>query len=444
MNSLVEDLSSTKKRIIIEVQAAEVEQEIQKSLNEVKKKTKMAGFRPGKAPMSLIEKRYRKGVETEVLERLIPDYYADAVKSANLSPLTQPVVERRDYESRGDLKLVCSVEVRPTVEGLQYEGLPVKEITVDVQEDEVQGQLKRIAISKSTYAPVDRPLRVDDLIVADLDVIEENKILADQFIKVGSDMFPNDFYTPLLGLSRGESNTISLSFPDDFHNADFRGKTLTFKVMIKDVKDLSTPVLDDEFAKDVGFDNLDALVQNVREGLLDMKKDRALKTQKGELVKSLVEKYDFEVPEGVLQTELDSVVRQMKTYDTYKELPEELLREKFRDDAIQSVKSMVILDIIGEKENVKITEEELKNKLIQQAYAASVSPESLLQYYKTQEGALDMLKYTLFREKVVDIIYSRCDKGDLQASIAPATPAEGSATPAVEAGVQDKKEEEAQ
>ncbi|MEO5357578.1 MAG: trigger factor [Nitrospirae bacterium YQR-1] len=407
MNSVVEDVSITKKRLTIEAAASEVEQEVQKSLNDVRMKSRLPGFRPGKAPMSLIEKKYRKDVETDVVERLVTEYYNDAMKSSNLRALTQPVVESRDYVSKGGIKLVISFEVRPPIEGLTYDGLPIKAVKETVTDEELEAQIKRISVSKSTYTPVERPVELDDLIVADYVVIDDNKEHVDQFIKMGAGVFPDNFYKALTGKNKGETTEVKVAFPESYPNQDLKGREVDLKVTIKEIKALSTPELDDDFAKDLGFDDLQSLRKAVTENMLAMKTDRAQKEGKAELIKTLVEKYDFEIPETLLKHEIDAIVKQARTVEAYKDLTDEQLKERFNADAIKNVKTMVLMDAIGESENISVTTDELKQRVFELAEASSMTPEALVQYFNYRDGSLDGIRYTIFREKVVDVVYNK-------------------------------------
>ncbi|MBF0345648.1 MAG: trigger factor [Nitrospirae bacterium] len=407
MNSLVEDISAARKRITIEATAAEVEGEIQKSLNQVRSRSRLPGFRPGKAPMSLIEKRYRKDVETEVLDRLIPDYYADTIKTKGLNPLTAPILESKDYQSKGDLKIVCYVEVRPEVEGLVYEDLPITSISTEVNDEEVERQIKALAANKTTYIPVDRAIQVDDLIIADIKDVQDGKVYTDQYFKVGSESLSEDFSNALIGKNKSDVVEANTALPDYFPTREIAGKTVQLKVTIKDIKELSVPVVDDELAKDVGVENLEELRTKVKETLEKFNKDRAVKTQKAEIVKAMVDKYDFELPEIALQAELDSIVQQAKTQNSYKELSDDELRQRFKDDAVRSLKAKVILDTIGEKEEVTVSDEELQMRLKDIAYASSMTPEVLKQLYESMQDSLEVLRYTMYREKIVDIIFSK-------------------------------------
>ncbi|MBF0463970.1 MAG: trigger factor [Nitrospirae bacterium] len=407
MESVVEDISVTKKRLTIEASASEVEGEVVKSLNEVRMKSRLPGFRPGKAPLSLIEKKYRKDVESDVVERLVTTYYNDALKSAKLRALTQPVVESRNYESRGGIKLVVSFEVRPPIEGLSYEGLPLTAVKATVSDEEMEIYLKRIAVNKATYTPVDHPIELEDLVVADYVTTDDGKAYDDQFIKIGAGVFPDEFYKALIGKSKGDTAEVKVAFPETYPNQELKGREVDLKVTIKEVKALSTPEIDDELAKDYGFDDLQSLKKTAGENLLTVKTDRAQKEEKAQLIKALIDKYDFELPETLLKEEIDAIVKQARTVEAYKDVTDEQLKEKFNTDAVNNVKTMVLMDAIGELENINVTEDEMRERILMLAESSSMSPEALMQYFNYRDGSLDGIRYTIFREKVVDAIHKK-------------------------------------
>ncbi len=407
MHSFVEDLSSTKKRITIEATADEIEEEILKALDDLRVRTKLPGFRPGKVPIALLEKKFGKDVEKNVFEKLIPQYYSNAIKEARLVPLAHPVFEKSDYQRKSDFKIVCSVEVRPVIEDLNYEDIPLKKREVTVKEEEVEMNLENLLKSKSTYEPVDRAVKKDDLIVIDYDVIQDNETYSDQFLKVGSDSFPENFFDPLIGKNKGDTVEVQVSFPDDYGKKEFRERTLDFKVHIKDIKELVIPELDDEFAKDVGLDTLPELKKKVKEGLEASKKDGAIKAQKEELIKALIERYDFELPESILNAELKTLVSEAKGKEQSKDKSEEELEEEFRNEAIQNVKAMILLDTIGEKENITVSDDELRQRLMMLSRMMNMTPEALMQIYVSRYGSLEGLRHTIYREKVADILYTK-------------------------------------
>lgn len=411
MQGTVENISITKKRITLEAKSDEIEQEIQKSLQEVRTKSKIPGFRPGKAPISLIDKKYGKDIEKETLDRLVPQFYSSVLKEHDLHPVSNPQFESNTFERHQDLKLVFTVEVRPIVEGFEYKGMPVKEEEIKVDDEEVATFLNRLLKGKAVYQPVTRPIELEDLVILDYTVAEQdNKAYNDQYVKIGTDEYPKEFCDAIIGKSTGDEINAKTSFPETFVKKELCGKTVNMTIKIKEVKSLVTPQLDDEFAKDMGHDTLASLKEVLLTNILNFKKDNAAKSVKGELVKTLVNKYDFEVPESHLSAEINALVKNAKSMKEYAEKSEDELKVHFREEAVKNVKAMVILDIVGEDNNITVSDKELQDRLILMAQAMSMTPEALMQFYANRDGGLEALRYTMFREKAVDEIYSKAER----------------------------------
>jgi trigger factor len=167
----LEDISSTKKRLKIEVPAEAIESEIKRGLNEAQKRARIPGFRPGKAPIHLIEKKFGKEIEADVMEKIIPEYYLKAIKEADITPVSRPVVEESfDFKRNEPISMTVSVEVRPRVENLDYENVTVKEVPVEVRDEEVDAVLNRLAEERATYESVDDAVNAGDLVTIDYTV----------------------------------------------------------------------------------------------------------------------------------------------------------------------------------------------------------------------------------------------------------------------------------
>lgn len=409
MNSVIENISGTKKRLIFEIRSDVIEKEIQQALNEVRGRTKLPGFRPGKAPLAMLERRYGKELESEVLNRLVPEYCSTAVKDANLMPISAPVLEndyRSEFARKSDLKIILSVEVLPEIEGLEYKNLALEDKEVAVEENEINERLQGLLAGKGTYEPVERAVKSGDLIVADIEVLDDNSTYPDFYLKFDQVSLPEKFFKALDGKNKDETIEVTDTFPDDFYRDEFKGKTLTLKTQIKETKEFVVPEADDEFAKDVGFDSLELLREDIEKGLKQMKQEIEIKTQKADLIKELVDKYDFEIPENLLNMEIESFIGSLKHMDEYKDRSEESLKEKFKDEIARKAKAMIILSTIGHKEKISVSDNEISDGLAAQARALSMSPEALLEFYKQREGSLESLRDMIYREKVVDFVHS--------------------------------------
>lgn len=420
MLKTVEDISTTKKRLKIEIPADTLEDEITDSLEKVKKTATIPGFRTGRAPMTFIEKKFGKKVEGEVLDRIIPRVYVDALKEADIIPVTDPVLEGGiDFKRREPVSLTLTIEVMPKITNLTYENLSIRDIAASVDDTEVESVLKRSQEEKAAYEPSEGPVGMNDLLSFDYASDGGEITVKDQIYKVGGSLFPEDFALKLIGRKKGDALSVESVFPEEHPSEKLAGKRLTLNVVINDIKKANLPAIDDEFAKDLGLDNLDALRNHVREETLKAKKNEVVKIQKAEIMKKLLETHEFDAPEAMIENETtmlatdDAVGRQEKENIPEKE-DSKAAKEELKARAVRNVKAMLLLAAIGRKENISVSEDEIKSSLLSMSKRFGVPPESLMKFYISKEGSLEGLKNSIFEDKVLERIISKAvlEKGE--------------------------------
>lgn len=402
----LEDISATKKRLKIEVPAEAIESEIKKGLSDVQKRARIPGFRPGKAPMHIIEKRFGKDVEAEVLERMIPEFYIEALKEAKITPVSRPVVEGAfDFQRDKPFYITVSVEVRPNVENLNYEGITVKDVPVEVKDEEVDAVLNRLAEEKATYESSDDAVKLGDLVTIDYTIKDDSTAAKDVVLKVGSGPYPQEFFDGLVGKKRDEEFSIEANFPED-SQTPFAGKRLIFEVKIKEIKRRNLPAIDDEFAKDLGFEDLESLKAKVKENMVVSKNKEADRAKQREILDKLIGLHDFEVPESLLNAQIEGFMSEIRATGTDQRSDEEI-REELRPYAEKSVKASILLELIGEKEGITISDEDVKEEILNMAQRYYISPENIMKYYMTKDGSLEGLKQTVLEKKVLNFLLNK-------------------------------------
>ena len=412
----VEDISSTKKRLKIEVPAEAIESEIKKGLSEAQKKAGIPGFRPGKAPMHLIEKKFGKDIEADVLEKIIPEFYLKAVKEADVTPVSRPVVEDSfDFKRNEPLSMTVAVEVRPKVENLNYEGVTVKGVPVEVKDDEIDTVLNRLAEEKATYESADEAVNHGDLVTIDYTVREageDNTVAKDVVLKVGSGPYPQEFFDGLAGKKKDEEFTVEASFPED-SQSPFAGKRPKFEIKIKDIKRRSLPAIDDELAKDLGFENIGLLKDKVRENILSSKNREAERAKQREILDKLIESHSFDVPESLLNAEIGGIISEIRASGK-DERTDEAIKEELMPHAEKSVKASILLELIGEKEGITVSDDDVKEELLDMAQKYYVSPDNIIKYYMAKDGSLEGLKHSVFEKKVLNFLLNKAkiEKGE--------------------------------
>lgn len=412
MLKTVEDISATKKRLTIEIPSETIETEIQNGLKGVQRQAKIPGFRPGKAPLSIIEKRYGKDVEGDVMERLVPEAYANALKEANLTPVAMPELEQKlEITRNAPLEMTLTVEIRPEVKELKYEGVKVKEIPVEVKGDEVDDALNNVRQQRTVYEPTEEAAKHGDMVVMDYSTTEEGKEpqeFKDHTFRLGQGVMPEAFSKELEGMKKGDIKEFKVGFPEDFPAKDIAGKEVAFKVEVKEVKKPELPEVDDEFAKDLGFDDMSGLRTHIENQIKASKDNSARQMQKAEVVSKIIADHTFDAPESMVETEMKNLIAEAREAGRTED-KEEDLRAEFKSRAESRVKATILLDIIAEKENVEVKEEEIKQKVESMATRIGMSPENIMKYYVSRDGSLDGLRKEVQEEKVLDLLLEKAD-----------------------------------
>jgi len=423
MKSVVEDISSVKKKINVEITPDAVAKEMEKALADVAKKARIAGFRPGKAPKAIVEKHYGEEVRNEVMQRLVTESYLQALQENNLNPVDVPHIENVSSLAKGTpLTFTATVEVRPKIELGTYDDIEVKERTLVVSDDELNQTIDRL---REMYAQLEvvegRPLEKNDTAIIDFEGFRDGKPIegakaSGHMLSLGANSLIPGFEDQLVGMNAGETREIKVTFPADYQNKDIAGKDATFTVTLKEIKKKVLPEFNDEFAKDIGGDkSVVELKEGIKKDLEARKRDEQASAQREDILSKLVESHTFDIPPGMVERELQAMARQqatrmarqgmdMKTFDIAK------FREEHKTVAEKRVKGLLLLDVIAEKEKVEVSDQELNAALAAMARSSRQTVDTVRKYYESLDGGLDNLRTSLTQEKTLGLLLSRSKK----------------------------------
>jgi trigger factor len=423
MKVQVEEITPVKKSLKIEIPQEVVSNEYDLAYSDLKKKAKLPGFRPGKVPLPLLEKKFGPSVEEDIVRKLIPEYYQKAIKEAGLSPVEFPSIEKIELKKGAPLLFTATVEIRPKIQLSNYAGIPVPRKEIKVTDEEVEQTLKRLQEDQGRLeaCPEEHPINTSEYAIINFEgsidgkPVEQGK--ADGYtLQIGSNTFPSEFESSLIGKKKGEQIEVDVPYPADYPNKEIAGKRVHFKIDVKEVKNKVLPPLDDELAKDIGLSSLEELRGKIKNTLLEQRTAQQEHDQKNFIMKKLVEMHSFEVPESMVDRELHAMIDRLEERVQQK-LDHETLHKEYEATAKERVKGTFLLNEIADAEKIEVTEQEIDEEINRLAQRAKVSPQEAKRALYQQQGSLEGLKTRIREEKALNRVYSLAqfeDKGSAE------------------------------
>lgn len=417
----VEEISPVKRSLKIEVPEEVVAREISAAYSDLNQRVRIPGFRPGKAPLSLLEKRYGPSVEEDVIRRLIPDYYQRAIRETGLRPVELPAIEKVELKKNAPFSFTAMVEITPAIQLGTVAGLKASRPKMEVTNIELDKALEALQEQQAQLAacPDGHRIAEKDFVLMDFEGTVDGRPLPggprqNELLQIGSKATLPGFEEQLIHHQRGDRVKVQATFPKDYPRAELAGRPVEFNVTIREVKQKILPALDDEFAKDAGnFASLDQLKTQLRKDLTARMKREEERMVKAALLKQLTETHRFEVPASLVEREVQEALGRLQqhlpkgvTLDEAKIDPQ-AFREEVGPAAREKVKGRLILQAIANQERLTVTGGEVDSALRQTAQELKVSPEDVRRLILSQEGTLDVFKDRLREEKALDWVASK-------------------------------------
>ena len=377
MKVTVEDVSPIQKRLNVEIPAEKVDEEINQTVERLKKVVSVPGFRKGKVPKSIIEREYNKEIRGEVFQNLIENTIGEAIKKSEIVMLLEPQLDSSSEVKKGEpFKYSVLMDIEPEIEIPNFREFELVRPKIEVTDEEVEEQLEALRRQFGSIETVEeqRPVQEGDLVIIDYRAFIDGKELEElaneaYFLEVGSGNFNETLEKGIIGMKKGEEREIEVTYPEDALNILVAGKTVKYKVVLQAIQKRVMPELDDEFAQrfGIGLKTVEDLKNKLREHILKEKEEAAESVLRQQLFDKLLENADFPVPERLIEKKLDQMVDNIAGHMQERGanleragIDEGRLREKLREDAIRQVKTELILDKIADEEKVEIPTEELK------------------------------------------------------------------------------------
>ena len=413
--------ATCKREIELEIPADNVQKAADKITRDIARVARIPGFRPGKAPATLVRRRFASDIEGEVVQSLVPEYLKKALDEKKILPVTDPQVDKVEFKEGEPLRFHAIFEVLPEFTLADYKNLEVQIDAVDVNDAQVDKTIEELRERGSTFVPIEgRAIQDGDYAQIKLhgtphgggDPVEADNILC----HVGSEETLASFSENLRGASVGETKQFEATYPEDYPDESLKGKTYTYKIEVAGIKEKKLPELNDEFAKDAageggGIATLEELRSKIRADLEAAKEQRQTAQAREKILEALIKRNEFPVPESLVEGQMDvRLERAVRTLAAQGVDPRAVnvdwvaMRRRQRDRAVDDVKAEIILDRVATEEKIETSDEELEKEI---AHLAEHSGESAtaLRARLTKQGALDRMKSKLRSDKTIDFLY---------------------------------------
>jgi len=413
------EASGVKREIEIEVPADEVTRETESLIQKYQKTARLPGFRRGHVPASIIRQRFSEDLKSDVVEALVPRYFRREADRLGLKPVSQPRVSDLHVHDNEPLRFRASFEVMPEIKVEGYRELRAEKTEINVTDEEVEQTLNGLREQHATYSTIDgRTLQDGDFAQASLDgqpkdgqgkPVHMDEVL----VEIGGKNTMPEFSENLRGVTAGEERTFGVTYPEDSSDRRLAGKAFTYTVKVQSVKQKAVPELNDQFAKELGeFADLAEVRKRIREGMEAERTQIAEREAKEKLVEQLVRRNEFEVPEALIERQIDSrldrglrsLVAQGLRAEDLKKMDLKRLRSDQRDHALHDVKASLLLEKIAQEEKIEVSEEEISRE-VEALAAQSKQTVEAVRARLTEDGALDRIRARLRNDKALDLLY---------------------------------------
>ncbi|OLE57857.1 MAG: trigger factor [Chloroflexi bacterium 13_1_20CM_2_59_7] len=380
---------------------------------------RLPGFRRGHVPASIIRQRFAGDIKNDVVDALVPRYFRKQADKLGLIPVSQPRVTDLHLREGEPLRFKASFEVMPEIRAEGYKQLRADKPTISVTDEEVEQSLNDLREQHAMFTSVEgRPLTDGDFAQVSLNGKpkdgEGNPVHMDDILVeiAGKNTMP-EFTENLRGAAAGDERSFDVTYPEDSSDKRLAGKTFTYTVKVQSIKQKSLPELNDQFAKELGeFTGLDEVRKRIREGMEAERKHAAEREAKDKLVAELVKRNEFEVPEALVERQIDiRLERGLRALAAQGMKPEDIKKMDFnrlragqREQALQEVKASLLLDKIAEEENIEVSDAEIDQEVEALAKQSKQTPEAI-RARLTRDGALDRIRNRIRNEKTLDFLY---------------------------------------
>jgi len=426
MQVSVESTGGLGRLMTVSVPAGEVEEQVQARLRNLARNAKLPGFRPGKAPLKVIDSHYGPQVLQEVAGNLIESSLKEAFAQEQLLPAGGPEIQPKSLKRGMDLEFTASFEVYPQIRKLDLKGVEIERPVCEIGEEDIERTVESMRRQRMTYNPVERPAGEGDQVRLDFKGTIDGEPFAggeaeDYKLVLGQGQFIEELEQGIVGAEAGERRTVTVRFPDDYHGETVAGRAVEFDVHVKEVLEPELPEVDGEFVKAFGIadGDLDAFRAEIAENLERERDERISRLTRARVMEALVRENDLEVPTPLVEQEIDNMIAMNKSMLEQKGMPTDQFnpdRERYREDARRRVAMGLILSEIVQEKGLSPDPDRVKQRIEKMA-ASYEQPEAFVQWYYGDRERLQQVESMVLEEQVVELLLAGADARETPLSL---------------------------
>ena len=419
-----------KRELVIKVPQDIVNANWTKRLEEIGKKAKLPGFRPGKIPMPILKQNYGAGARSEALDETVSEVMSQTLSERKLRPALQPRIELVSFGEDKDLEFKVTWEILPDVKPADFSKIALERPVAEVEEKSIEEAVARIAkaFRKPEAITDNRAAIMGDVLVINFDGTVDGEARpgmkgSDHKLELGTKSFIDTFEEQLVGSKIGDKKTIKVTFPADYHAADLSGKAAEFAVEIKEILAHKPLEMNDALAKEVGLPSMEKLRERIKDDLANGYTRASRNIAKRALMDKLAETHSFDVPAGLIEAEFTNIWGQVQDAKTQNKLPPEdknksddELKKDYRSIAERRVRLGLLLAEVAQQQKIGVSQEELRKALMDEMRRFPGQEKAVMDYYTKTQGALDRMRAPILEEKVTDYILSQAKVTDKKIS----------------------------
>ena len=421
MSVQVEKLEHNMAKLTITVPAETFDKAITQAYKKMKNQISIPGFRKGKVPQAMVEKMYGAGMFYEDAANIvIPDAYDEALAEVtDITITSQPSIDIVQIGKGQEFIFTAEVAVKPEVTLGQYKGIEVPETVIEVTDEEIEAELKKVQEQNAREISVDRPAENGDTVVIDYEGSVDGELFdggtaTDHPLVLGSGSFIPGFEDQLIGAVADADVDVHVTFPEEYHAEDLAGKEALFKVKVHEVKRKELPEINDEFAQDVSeFDTLEEYKEDVKKGIADKKAAAARQEKQEKIISQIVENAEMDIPDPIVTTQarqmMDQFAQQMQyngltmaQYYQFTGLTPDGLLEQMKPQALKNIQNRLVLEAIAKAENYEASEEEVEAEFVKLAEKYNMTVEKIKEIFADEQK--EGIKSDLAAQKALDLI----------------------------------------